>query len=66
MNLFLYDRADLRRLGIKLSDSSLARREAQGYFPKRVKVCEGGRSIAWIASEIDAHLASRSVQEAQA
>ncbi|MBX3564837.1 MAG: AlpA family phage regulatory protein [Sphingomonas sp.] len=56
MTTYLYDRADLRRRGIKISNSTLLRLEAAGSFPKRVRI--GAHSIAWLASEIDAHIAA--------
>ncbi len=53
-NPVLLDRVALRRLGIKLSDSSLRRMEAAGRFPKRVRL--GEHTVAWLAGEIDAHI----------
>jgi predicted DNA-binding transcriptional regulator AlpA len=50
----LYSREHLPRLGINLSPSSLLRLEAAGKFPKRVRI--GAHSIAWLASEIHAHV----------
>jgi prophage regulatory protein len=55
MNPIIYDRSDLRRRGIKLSNSTLLRLESAGRFPKRVRV--GDHSVAWIATEIDGHIA---------
>lgn len=54
MNPIIYDRSDLRRRGIKLSNSTLLRLEAAGRFPRRVRV--GAHSVAWIATEIDGHI----------
>lgn len=54
--LLLYCRLDLRRRGIKLSNSTLLRHEAQGRFPRRIRL--GERSVAWIADEINAHIAN--------
>ena len=51
---WFYLREDLKRRGIKLSDSSLSRKEAKGEFPKRVKL--GRYTCAWVASEIDAYV----------
>jgi len=51
---WLYCRADLRRRGIKFSNSSLLRHEKAGTFPERIRL--GDHSVAWVASEIDAHL----------
>ena len=50
----LYSREHLHRLGINLSASSLLRFEAQGKFPKRVRI--GAHSVAWVACEIHAHI----------
>lgn len=50
----LYTRADLRRRGIMVSNSTLLRLEAAGRFPKRVRI--GDHSVAWSGSEIDAHI----------
>lgn len=49
-NPILIDHADLRRLGVKLHNSSLLRLEAQGRWPKRVKV---GAKTHWLAEEVD-------------
>lgn len=56
MNQLLYDRSDLRRRGIKISNSTLLRLEAAGRFPKRVRI--GEHSVAWLAAEIDLHIAN--------
>ena len=55
MDHLLYCRSDLRRHGIKVSNSTLLRLEAAGKFPKRVRV--GAHSVAWLASEIHEHIA---------
>lgn len=51
----LLTRGDLPRLGFNLSPSTLLRLEAAGQFPKRVRI--GAHSVAWLASEIHAHIA---------
>lgn len=51
----LYTRADLRRLGVRISKSTLLRLEAAGRWPKRVRL--GCHSVAWIREEVDAHIA---------
>lgn len=51
----LYTRADLRRYGIRVSNSTLLRLEAAGKFPARIRL--SGHSVAWIAAEVDAHVA---------
>ncbi|MGR3604813.1 helix-turn-helix transcriptional regulator [Sulfitobacter sp.] len=53
-NKLLLVRGDLPRLGINLSPSTLLRLEAAGKFPKRVRI--GAHSVAWLASEIHAHI----------
>jgi prophage regulatory protein len=50
----LYTRKHLVRLGINLSNSTMLRLEAAGKFPKRVRI--GAHSVAWLASEIHAHI----------
>lgn len=50
----LLTRGDLPRLGINLSNSTMLRLEAAGQFPKRVRI--GAHSVAWLASEIFAHI----------
>lgn len=52
----LYTRADLRRYGILVSNSTLLRLEAAGNFPARIRL--SGHSVAWIRDEIDAHIAA--------
>ncbi len=58
-NPLLYGRRDLRMYGIKISDSTIARLEAAGKFPKRVRLSTN--SIAWMAAEIDAYIADLAV-----
>lgn len=53
-NKILLTRSDLPRLGLNLSPSTLLRLEATGQFPKRVRI--GAHSVAWLASEILAHI----------
>ncbi len=53
-------RADLRRLGITVSNSTLLRWEARGRFPRRVRMA--GTSVAWLLSEIDEWVAARSAE----
>jgi len=50
----LLTRGDLPKLGIRVSNSTLLRLEAAGKFPKRVRI--GDHSVAWLASEIHAHI----------
>jgi predicted DNA-binding transcriptional regulator AlpA len=51
----LYTRVDLRRLGVSISNSTLLRLEAAGKWPKRVRI--GDHSVAWLRTEVDAHIA---------
>lgn len=44
----------LRERGIAYTPRSLRRLEAENKFPKRVTL--GKRTVAWVESEIDAHL----------
>ena len=55
----LYTRVDLRRLGIRVSNSTLLRLEAAGKWPKRVRI--GEHSIAWLRDEVDAHIEALAV-----
>jgi len=48
---------DLRAKGITLSKCQVWRLEKAGRFPKRVQV--SAARVAWLESEIDAHLAAR-------
>ena len=47
----LATRADLKRLGINVSNTTLLRWEARGRFPRRIRMA--GTSVAWFLSEID-------------
>jgi predicted DNA-binding transcriptional regulator AlpA len=55
LDRLLLCRADLRRRGIKISDSTIARLEKLGAFPKRIRLSTN--SVAWISAEIDAYIA---------
>ncbi|MBB6125171.1 helix-turn-helix transcriptional regulator [Sphingobium subterraneum] len=46
---------DLTRLGLPYANTTRLRWEAEGKFPKRVRL--GGRSVAYLADEIDAYIA---------
>jgi predicted DNA-binding transcriptional regulator AlpA len=52
----------LRARGIDYSRSHLWRLEAEGRFPKRVKL--GNGRVAWIGSEIDAYLLGLAAERA--
>lgn len=56
------NRNDLKRLGIKVSNSSLLRWEALGRFPRRIRMA--GCSVAWLAAEVDEWLAQRASERA--
>lgn len=47
------------KLKTQLSRSSIYRLEAQGQFPKRVRLCPGGAATGWYENEVDEWLASR-------
>jgi predicted DNA-binding transcriptional regulator AlpA len=53
----LATRADLKRLGIVVSNSTLLRWEARGRFPRRVRLA--GTSVAWLLNELEQWLAER-------
>lgn len=51
------NRGDLKRLGIRVSNSSLLRWEQRGRFPRRIRMA--GTTVAWLKAEIDAWLEAR-------
>jgi len=55
-------RHDLKRMGIKVSNTSLLRWEALGRFPRRIRMA--GTSVAWLATEIDTWLDQRASERA--
>jgi prophage regulatory protein len=59
----LYTRADLKRLGITVSNTSLLRWESVGRFPRRIRLA--GTSVAWIAAEVTAWLAERAEERSR-
>lgn len=59
----LATRDDLRRLGIRVSNTTLLRWEKHGRFPRRIRMA--GTSVAWFLSEIDEWLAERSAERAR-
>lgn len=54
----LYQRDDLRRLGITKSNVTLLRWEQRGRFPRRIRLA--GTSVAWLASDIERWITERS------
>lgn len=59
----LATRADLKRLGITVSNSTLLRWEQRGRFPRRIRMA--GTSVAWLLSEIEDWLAERADERAR-
>lgn len=59
----LATRADLKRLGITVSNSTLLRWEARGRFPRRVRLA--GTSVAWLLNEIEQWLAERAEERSR-
>ncbi|SPH20331.1 hypothetical protein ASD8599_01067 [Ascidiaceihabitans donghaensis] len=59
----LATRADLKRLGIIVSNSTLLRWEARGRFPRRVRLA--GTSVAWLLNEIEQWLAERAEERSR-
>jgi predicted DNA-binding transcriptional regulator AlpA len=53
-NKILLRREDLARLGLNLSNTTMLRLETAGRFPKRIRL--GAHSVAWLASEVHAHI----------
>lgn len=51
----LLTRADLKQLGIKISNSTMLRMEAQGKMPKRRYLTP--RTVAWSRNEMEEFLA---------
>ena len=56
------NRTDLKRLGIRVSNSSLLRWEHAGRFPRRLRLA--GTSVAWLKAEVDAWLSERATERA--
>lgn len=61
MEKYLYDRNDLFRRGIKVSNTTLLRMEAAGLFPARRYLTP--RTVCWPAEEVEAHLAGLVCEE---
>ncbi|SFR35109.1 transcriptional regulator, AlpA family [Yoonia tamlensis] len=58
----LATREDLKRMGINVSNTTKLRWEAQGRFPRRIRM--GGTTVAWFMSEIEEWLAERDAERA--
>lgn len=56
----LATRDDLKRMGIKVSNTTKLRWEAQGRFPRRIRM--GGTTVAWFMSEIEDWLSERDAE----
>lgn len=59
----LATRDDLKRMGIKVSRTTILRWEAQGRFPRRIRM--GGTTVAWFMSEIEDWLTERGAERAR-
>jgi len=59
----LATRADLKRMGITVSNTTLLRLEARGRFPRRLRI--GGTTVAWFMSEIQDWLTERAEERAR-
>lgn len=59
----LATRADLKRLGIVVSNSTLLRWEARGRFPRRVRLA--GTSVAWLLNELEQWLSERAEERSR-
>lgn len=58
----LLNRADLKRLGIRVSSVTLLRWEYIGRFPRRIRMA--GTSGAWLKSEVEEWLSERASERA--
>jgi predicted DNA-binding transcriptional regulator AlpA len=56
----LLTRSDLKALGIPGTNTTLLRREADGRFPRRIRIA--GTTVCWLASEVDVWLAERAAE----
>ncbi|MGP1354638.1 MAG: helix-turn-helix transcriptional regulator [Parasphingopyxis sp.] len=54
MDKMLYDRTDLFRRGIRLSNTTLLRLEGEGVFPRRKYLTP--RNVVWPAEAVEAYL----------
>ncbi len=61
-NRLLYQREDLREMGITKSNTTLLRWEQLGRFPRRVRMA--GTSVAWLASDIEQWFRDRAEERA--
>lgn len=59
----LATRADLKRMGISVSNQTLLRWESRGRFPRRIKM--GGTTCAWLVSELDQWCKDRSEERSR-
>ncbi|MFB2554013.1 AlpA family phage regulatory protein [Ciceribacter sp. sgz301302] len=50
-------REDLRKMGIRVSNSSLLRWEQRRRFPRRIRMA--GTTVAWIKAEVDEWIVAR-------
>ncbi|WP_282130076.1 helix-turn-helix transcriptional regulator [Roseobacter litoralis] len=63
LNKKVATRDDLKRMGIRVSNTTLLRWEYHERFPRRIKM--GGTSVAWFMSEIEDWLAERDAERAR-
>ena len=59
----LATRDDLKRMGIKVSNTTKLRWEAQRRFPRCIRM--GGTTVAWFMSEIEDWLTERDAERAR-
>lgn len=59
----LLTRRALRYRGIRVANTTLLRWEANGRFPRRVRL--GGTSVAWLKSEVDAWIEARAEERSR-
>ena len=61
--LLILGRDDLRKIGIKVSNSSLLRWENAGRFPRRLRLA--GTRVAWLKQEVDEWVKTRAEERKQ-
>lgn len=59
----LATRDDLKRMGIKVSRTTILRWESQERFPRRIRL--GGTTVAWFMSELEDWLTERDAERAR-
>ncbi len=56
----IYSRADLKKLGITVSNTTLLRWEQLGQFPRRIRM--SGTRVGWLKSEVDEWIRERAAE----